>query len=233
MAYCPKCGVELGAEARACPLCGTRLEKKDEKSADQGQPKGQDERQPAHPKKQGARAVEIVSVLAGIAAVLDVGIDLYSSGGLSWSPIAIVAMGMAWLAVAMPLILKGKPWIIFAVLAPGELALLFLIDVFDKAPWWFFRIGMPIYLVSLGLSLAVAVLSAISKRRGLNVAGYVLAGSALECLAIEIILELAAGQTLRLVWSPIVALACVPAAGLFVYLHYRVINKSLKRRLYL
>jgi hypothetical protein len=233
MAYCPKCGVELDAEARACPLCGTRLEKKEEKGADQDQPKGQDERRPARSRKQGARAVEVVSVLAGIAAVLDIGIDLYSSGGLSWSPIAIVAMAMIWLAVAMPLILKGKPWIIFAVLAPGELALLFLIDVFDRAPWWFFRIGMPVYLVSLGLALAVVVLSVISKRRGLNVAGYILAGAALECLAIEIILELAAGQALKLIWSPIVALACVPAAGLLIYLHYRVINKPLKRKLYL
>ena len=94
MAYCPKCGVELDAEARACPLCGTRLEKKEEKGADQDQPKDQDERRPARSRKQGARAVEVVSVLAGIAAVLDIGIDLYSSGGLSWSPIAIVAMAM-------------------------------------------------------------------------------------------------------------------------------------------
>jgi hypothetical protein len=231
MAYCPKCGVELGAETKACPLCGTRIEKKD--GSDRGDVEPEAERQPSPPRKQGARAVEILSVLAGIAAVLDVGIDLYSSGGLSWSPIAIVAMAMVWLAAAMPLILKGKPWLVFAVLAPGELALLFLIDVFDGAPWWFFRIGMPVYLVSLGLSLAVAVLTAISKRRGLNVAGYLLSGAALECLAVEIILELAAGQALRLVWSPIVALACIPAAGLLIYLHYRVVNKPLRRKLHL
>jgi hypothetical protein len=233
MAYCPKCGVELGAEAKACPLCGTRIEKKDESGAVGEGGESEVERLPTRPRKQGARAVEILSVLAGIATVLDVGIDLYSSGGFSWSPIAIVAMAMVWLAAAMPLILKGKPWLVFAALAPGELALLFLIDVFDRAPWWFFRVGMPIYLVSLGLSLAVVVLTAISKRRSLNVAGFVLVGAALECLAIEIILALAAGQAPRLVWSPIVALACVPAAGLLIYLHYRVVNKPLRRKLHL
>jgi hypothetical protein len=233
MAYCPKCGVELGAEARACPLCGTRIEKKDEALPDREEKKPEAEPQASPHKRQGARAVEILSVLAGIAAVLELGIDLYSSGGLSWSPIAIVSMAMVWLAAAMPLILKGKPWLVFAVLAPGELALLFLIDVFDRAPWWYFRVGMPVYLVSLGLALAVVVLTAISKRRGLNVAGFVLAGAALECLAIEIILELAAGRLLRLVWSPIVALACIPAAGLLIYLHYRVVNKPLRRKLHL
>lgn len=233
MAYCPKCGVELGAEARACPLCGTRIEKKDEARPSGENAETEPERQPSPHRRQGARAVEILSVLAGIAAILDVGIDLYSSGGFSWSPIALVAMAMLWLAASMPLILKGKPWLVFAVLAPGELALLFLIDVFDRAPWWFFRIGMPVYLVSLGLVLAVVVLTAISKRRGLNVAGFVLAGAALECLAIEIILDLAAGRGLRLVWSPIVALACIPAAGLLIYLHYRVVSKPLGRKLHL
>lgn len=230
MAYCPKCGVELDASAKLCPLCGARLG--EGKDAEAAEAKAGAEARAAQQRHRGARAVELLSVLGGIAAALEIGIDLYSTGSLSWSPIAIVAMAMAWLAAAMPLILKGKPWIVLAVLGPGELALLFLIDLFDRAPWWFFRVGMPIYLVSLVLALAVAVLTAISKRRDLNVVGFILGAAALECVSIEAILDLAAGRPLSLVWSPVVALACVPASGLLIYLHYRVIKKPLRRKMY-
>jgi hypothetical protein len=92
---------------------------------------------------------------------------------------------------------------------------------------------MPIYLLSLVIVLAVIVLAAISKLRGLNVLGLILAGAALECLGLESILSLGLGQGLVLYWSPIVALSCIPASGLAFYFHYRVIRKSLGRSFHL
>jgi cytochrome c oxidase subunit IV len=235
MPYCEKCGVELEESAIACPLCGTRV-------AGAGGPAEQDASareaaQEGEARRKRFLIVEVLSVVAGIAAALCLGIDLFSSKGrLLWSPYAIIGLAMIWLVLAMPRIFARRLWLVFAVLAPGELLLLFLVDVFDMAKGgadWFLSYGLPIYLLSLVILAAAVVLSLISKRRGLNILGIALACAAFECLGLETILSLASGGGVRLDWSPIVALACVPASGLAFYFHYRVIKKSLARTFHL
>ncbi len=240
MPYCPKCGVELDAQTTVCPLCGTPIALSKEEAevlkqkTKEAFPSTEEQVLKSPPDQRGAHSVELVSVLLGIAAILVVCINLYYAGGhFTWSPLVLACLAMLWLAIDMPIILKGKPWILCAVLVPGELAMLFLIDVFDGIPgWWFFDRGLPIYLLSVGICVALAVLIAITKRRDINILGYALGGASLECVGIEAIMSLALSGHLNLLWSPIVAIVCVPLAGLLIYLHYRVIKKPLGRKLH-
>jgi len=237
MPYCPKCGVELDAGASVCPLCGTPIALTKEETAalkqkKNGFPSTEDQILKSPPDCRGARSVELLSVLFGIAALLTTCIDLFFAGGhFTWSPLVLTCLAGVWLAADMPVILKGRPWILCAVLVPGELALLFLIDVFDGNPaWWFFNQGLPIYLLSVGIAVALLVLISITKRRDINILGYFLAAASLECVGIEFIMSLALWGRIQLRWSPIVAIVCVPLAGFLVYLHYRVVKKPLARK---
>jgi hypothetical protein len=142
---------------------------------------------------------------------------------------------MAWLPISMPIVFRNKPWLIFAVLAPAELLLIFLVNLLGVASgggWWFLSYALPTYILSVGVAIAAAVLVAISKVKGLNIAGVLLAAAAIECLGLEVILDLAGGAGLSLTWSPVVVLACVPASGLAFYFHYRIMKKPLARKLH-
>lgn len=232
MPYCTKCGVELDEKARACPLCGTKLiidsETETLETREEAREGGR-----RHP----LFAVEVMSVVAGLAAFLCVGIDLWSSkGSMSWSLYCLVGIAMAWLVAAMPIIFRKKPWLNIAVLGPGELLLLFLvncIEILQGGRWWFLSYGLPIYLFSLAVIAGVFALAFIPRVKGLNIMGIILAGAAIEALGLEIILSFAIGRPFDLHWSPIVALACIPASGLAFYFHYRVVKKPLHRQFHL
>jgi len=222
----------------ACPLCGHPIGGgKTGDTAGQaacGQEAAGDAAED-HEANRPLLAMEAMSVVAGISAILCMGIDLWASRGhFTWSLYVIVGLAMAWLPASMPIIFRKKPWLTFATVAPGELLFLFLLNVIyvlrtGSASWWFLSYAMPIYLLSLGVVTATIVLVAILKTKGLNVAGILLGTIAVECLGLEIILDLASGQGLNLEWSPIVAIAAIPASGLSFYFHYRIMKGTFRR----
>lgn len=233
MPLCEKCGVELDEKTTTCPLCLTRIPGR---GGGPGSPEAGAE-EPAAPgdERRGGRgralAVEALSVVFGMAALLCAGIDLYAEGRLGWSPIVLVGIAMGWLLACIPPILKGKPWLVFALLCPGELALLFLLDLADGGGAWFLRYGLPIYLASAGALTGVLVLAAASRRKGLNLPALAAAGAAAVCVAVESVLSLAAGGPFRLRWSLFVAVVALPATGLLFYAHYRLFRRPLRRKL--
>ena len=238
MPYCEQCGVEVDEGVHACPLCGHAIGGR-ATADDAGH--GACGQEPSGPEAGGPEAnrpllaMEAMSVVAGISAILCMGIDLWSSrGAFSWSLYVFVGLAMAWLPASMPIIFRKKPWLTFATVAPGELLLLFLLNVIyvlrtESGGWWFLSYAMPIYLLSLGVVTAAIVLVAILKTKGLNVAGIILGALAIECLGLEIILDLASGHGLNLDWSPIVAIAAIPASGLSFYFHYRIMKGTYRR----
>lgn len=234
MPICASCGVELEEGSKACPLCGRSLmdgaaAPSEADSLEELAEKG---------KRRRLLALEACSVISAIAAALCVVIDLWLTGGrLGWSLSTAVNIAMAWLLVAMPLIFIRKPWLLLSSLVPGELALIFILNLVyriqGKSGWWFVYYGMPIYLLSIGLFVAAFVLGSLPKVKGLNIAGIVLAAAALECFGLEAIISMAGKGWLDFVWSPIVALSCLPLSGLCFYFHYRVMKRPLRRSLHI
>jgi len=177
-------------------------------------------------------AVELLSVAFGIAFAVTLLVDLFINRSLSWSLYAATAIVAAWLVGAMPLILYRHPWILFAVLGPSLVFLVFLMDVFDGRLGWFLWYGLPISLCFEISVVSVAALICTQRRKGLNVVALILCGSAFFCFGIETAVDLNQPHSLSYDWSVVVALALVPTAGILFYLHYRIVNRASLKKLF-
>lgn len=246
MMYCPRCGVVLPDDSSApCPLCGAAPVAEKPAAADAGAsdypaaavaesgPADAEDRSEALSGAERRRiAVELLSVAFGIGLGVSVLADLFANRGFSWSRYSSIGIVGVWLVSAMPLILYKRPWLLFAVLAPSLLALVFLLDVFDGNVSWFLGYGLPIVLGFAAVAAGLGALVGAQRRKGLNVVSFFLCGAALLCVAVETTIDLNANGALSYGWSVVVSFALVPTAALLFYLHYRVVNRASLRKLF-
>lgn len=175
--------------------------------------------------------VELSAVSFGASLLIAALIDLFVHRAFTWSRFSTVGIALAWLCVAMPMILHGRQWLVYAVLAPSGTLAVFLFTVFAGAPMAFVRYGLPISLAVCGIAAAFMGITTAFRRTGLNALAVFLCGVAIFCFIIEAVVDLNAGR-LAPGWSVVVAIALVPAAGLLFYLHYRVVDQASLRKLF-
>jgi Family of unknown function (DUF6320) len=251
--YCPRCGVILADDL--CPLCGAAAVDQKPASAESGgvayplTPRGAVSVDDAPALRtsedpgvegidelsvveRGRVAVELLSVALGFALCVTLLIDLFAERRLGWSRYSSIGIVAAWLFAAMPVILRRKPWLQFAVLAPSLVLLVFCLDALGGRAGWFPGLGLPITLLGDGIAAGVIALVAAIRRKGLNVLAVFLSGIALFCVGLEGIIDLNATGKLALGWSVVVAFALVPISGLMFYLHYRIMNRASLRKLF-
>ncbi|GAB1484759.1 hypothetical protein MASR2M78_35770 [Treponema sp.] len=245
MTYCRLCGVSLKEGVEYCPLCKAKTVHEKPVTSEAGGVEypgtgGSELNQNEFAEIQAGLSsaernrivVELLSVGFGVALIITLLADLFINHGFTWSRYSSVAIGIAWLFAAMPFILSGKPWILFAVLAPSLIFFVFLLDAFDNHLTWFLFLGLPIVLVGALCAAASIALIAVMHRKGLNVIGVALAVISGFCLGLEIILDLNLDQKISFDWSVVVALALVPTSGLLFYLHYRIVRRASLRKLF-
>lgn len=252
MSYCPRCGVGVPSGAARCPLCGhrpiearpTTAEASDvdypptqagggapsevEMEADAFARAVRDSLNDDERRKVG---VELSAVAFGASLLIAALIDLFIHRAFTWSRFSSVGIALAWLFVAMPMILRGRRWLAYAVLAPSSALAVFLFTAFAGAPAVFLRYGLPISLAVCGVAAGFMGITSAFRRAGLNALAVFLCGVAVFCFAIEAVVDLNAGR-LSPDWSVVVAIALVPAAGLLFYLHYRVVDQASLRKLF-
>ncbi len=236
MPICPNCGVELASGSKHCPLCRETISSEGD-SATSGFAYPDHTLDPenfedltGHDKRK--IFLEVYSVCSLIACFVVLAVELLMDQRISWSLFPVVSLCYLWLLVCTPFILIRYPWLIFAVLAPASLIFIFLLDLLTQGLSWFFWVGMPIVLLVEGLSLGCIVLTAASKRKGVNVIALVLLGISLLCLGIEAILNLNYAPSFFLSWSAVVATAGIPVAGFLFYLHYRITKRASLKKLF-
>ena len=251
--YCPRCAVRLADDAPFCPLCGTSsvpelpLDIPTHPAAyppsqaigipgASGRPAagreagyGMDDLTAS---ERGRIAVELLSVALGIALAVTILADLFSAHRLTWSLYSSVGICMAWLLSAIPILFHRHPWVVFSILAPSLVILVFLLDIFDGRLDWFLRFGAPIVLLLEACSAACGALIVAMKRKGLNIIAVLLAGVSVFCFGIETVVDLNAEGFLSPSWSVVVAFAMVPMAGILFYLHYRIVHRASLRKLF-
>jgi hypothetical protein len=241
MLLCPNCGVELADSSRSCPLCRTVLHPSSLPSA---------ARSAEDPSTYPAKAqdpedfealsadeklkifIEIYSVCSGIACFVVLAVELMLSKRIWWSAYPVVSVGFAWVLVCVPIILRRRPWLIVAILAPTAAAFVLAIDFLTSGVSWFLPVGLPIVLVIEATALACVTLSVASKRKGLNIIALGLSGVAVICVGIETVLSLNYAHRFMVSWSAVVATAALPIAGLLFYLHYRITNRASLKKLF-
>lgn len=133
MTYCPSCRVTLADTSTECPLCGgscvisndpvPEMERVTTEAAEVVQYPSAilnaDQKDRLTFKEQRLIVVKLLSVSIGIILILTTGIDILFSRILTWSKYTSLILCMVWLFSAMPLLLWGKPWSVFSVLAPA------------------------------------------------------------------------------------------------------------------
>ena len=247
MKYCPRCGVILAEDAVRCILCGSLPVNERPPAADAGASAAPSDSAPGFKVRGSGQeavpdilsaserryvAAELLSVAFGIALLVSVLADLFANHAFTWSRYSSIAIVVAWLVSAMPLLLYGRPWILFAALAPSLVLLVFLLDALDGRISWFLGYGLPITLSFVGVAAGTGALIGSLKPKGLNALAVFLGGIAAVCIAVEATVDLNRFRALLLDWSVVVAFALVPTAGLLFYLHYRIMNRASLRKLF-
>lgn len=256
MKYCPRCGVELAEDATRCVLCGQRAitEKPGVAEASgldypaiasgpvvSGRLSeieiGADAfaravRESLNESERSRVAVELLSVCLGGALLMTCLMDIFANRAFTWSLFSSLGIISAWMLMAMPLILRGYRWILYAVLAPYLVLAMFLLFLFSGRLGQFVRYGLPIALTIDGIAAGIMGILAAFRRKGLNALAVILCAVATMCILIEIVVDLNTLRSLALSWSVIVTIALVPAAGLLFFLHYRIVDQASLRKLF-
>lgn len=247
MAYCPDCGVEIG-DAPACPLCGAQNPRA---ASRDGAPEcapcedeagtssrfssflGESEDIKAlTPRDKRKIAWEVISVALGIATIGLILINLLVSARLSWSLYPVSAfIFISIMSTAFLIMDDSRPWRYLVASLDPPLFLLAL-GLFTGDVSWAWRLAVPLAIFSELVVASIALMTANAKRKGLNIFAYALVGMAIECLGIEIFVDLFVSGKIWLVWSAITAVSLVPIAGFLLYLHYRVAKSTNLHRLF-
>ncbi len=244
MPYCPKCKVSLAEGAAFCPLClSASAESLD--TARLAEYPGEQARVSVAETVRDAEAearlsgperrklvMELLSVSFALILVIPVSVDAILARGLSWSRFVAIILASAWLFSFMPLLFWGHPWRLLAVLGPALPIALFLWGSCARELSWFMPVGLPIVLSLEAVMVPVLTLIGVTRQRGLNIPAVILVGAGLLCVGIDVTLNRFFLGTIGLSWSLVVVVSVFPVAGLFIYLHYRVLKKASLRRIF-
>jgi hypothetical protein len=234
MPYCPRCGVELEEKEKSCPLCDTPiiLEPVDIQSSypEDNIDTIKSEELPFSVKRKFA--IEILSLVLGIAAISVMFIEFRFQARLWWSLYPVSVFFFAWTATLLPLFFYKKPYLLSMLMIMNLSMLLLFFDLLDTNVSWFLPLGLPI----IGYTSVVVVLVIMfvfwSSRKGFNIASYILLGIGLLCLGYEMIIHYFLFQEIELIWSPIVFLSILPPAALTMYAHSRIRNPNFLKRFF-
>jgi hypothetical protein len=202
MIVCMKCGAEAEGGS-TCPRCGADL-----------------------PADRSAKALNLASGIIGAACgfIASIGLiaDYSRNGAFGWSLIGLASSVAAWVLIGFPMLTYRKPGLFLPVMGAAALAYLWVLDWLTGASGWFFFIALPIAVAAMVSGALSALLCVKAKRRGPNIAAFILFGCTLACVAVDAVLSLHFRSALSLTWSAIVVVAALPVAFLLLGIQGRL-----------
>ncbi len=235
MSYCVQCGVELAASEMRCPLCGVPVQ-------NPAAPPDPNAPRPYPPpaeslEEKGSRryAVVLGSILLGLPAALCLLVNLLLGGRITWSAYVVGALGMLWVCILSPVVLRRAvlPFCIAADSAALALYLL-LIYLWSGRGGWYLPLALPLVVLCGALLLLTVEVLVRAKLRLLQKISVVLGGVILLVGGIEVVCDLYSQSTIRLTWSPFVMLPCLAIALLLFEIdHNEAVKEQIRRRLHI
>ena len=225
MPYCPYCGVEVDMETRKCPLCETDIPKVPEgMKVSREYPLQEHElkylRRPFTLKERKA-VLWLVSLILLIPFTVVLVVDLYLNHSVTWSMIAVLALGEIWLIIAVALF-QRKFWNIFLSFFLIIVLLSFLIACFAGALEEYLQWNLPITMIAALSALGCSIYGRRTREKGLNILGAGFWGVAVFCIGLDLLIGFnLQREHLLHGWSLIVSSALLPLGALMMYLHYR------------
>jgi hypothetical protein len=225
MPYCSRCGVEVYENAEKCPLCQSPIQKF-VSDPTPGRPFPQDElASPRPPRMNKKERIHLASVLTGfgllIPILITLSVDLNLNGTLTWSYYPSIILAAILLIVLTSLYVTKYPgrliWIIFLIIW----GTIFLLSSFTNLPDLAWSTGFPIVFFAAICSHLTVIISSKSKRKGANVAAFIIIAIGLFCFLSDLQLSFRLKGKMAPGWSFIVLAATQPVALILLYLHYR------------
>jgi hypothetical protein len=202
MIICSECGAEADG-GTTCPRCGAAL------PADRRD-------------KPLALASAILGAGCGLAASVDLIVDYATNGALGWSLIGAASSAIAWILIGFPMLVYRRPRLFLPVMGAASILYLWSLDELTGASGWFLSLALPIGLAAMASGALSTLLCLRAKRRGPNIAAFVLFGSALACLFVDGILSLYSRGDLSFSWSAVVAASALPVGFLLLGIQQRL-----------
>lgn len=221
MAYCSRCGVEVGPGVLECPLCRAPIQRFEESSPIPA-------RYPViaeQPGRQTRSMVWTVSTAVLISAALSLVImDYVWNRRMTWSLYTLTAVGVLWLLITLIVALARRPIFVIVGQAVATTGFLVAIDLFNGRLEWFMPLALPIVAVVTAASVGVWLVSRLSGRAPLPIIAAVLIAVAVGSMAMDLLITAHFGAA-RLGWSLIVVGAASPLLGLLL-----IVGRRLGRR---
>lgn len=148
MAYCSKCGVEVEAERKTCPLCDVPIHRYDEEAELSSLWPIQRELPKVKKRTKRFLALLPVLIILTIAFLVILIVDARMSGSLLWSRYALTALGALFSVGAGIIILGDTKILTLAWVTITVLVMLWFFDSFNNGLTWFMPLGVPITLVA-------------------------------------------------------------------------------------
>jgi len=226
MPYCSQCKVEVDDYVDVCPLCGTPIRTK---TKGKMKTKGKFPDEPSLESRHDRTGVfrflvwEIVSVSLLTALLIVFLTNVIIDLAVTWSWYPMAAILLAWLLATFALLLHKRPLLIPILSAAAVLLLLAFLDfIGDLAIDWFHVIALPIAVLLIIVTTAVILMSTQTKRKGFNIAAFILLGLGLVAAGLDAIINYFLLARITLSWSLFVIIPVFFTGIFLLYIHYRV-----------
>lgn len=234
MSYCVNCGVELGKSERSCPLCGTAVVNPAE-PFDESAPRPY----PKHIERINARidrryTAAFASILLLIPLFVTLFTNLLVSGAFTWSLYVVGGLGLCFVFVLLPLLLKS-PRPILSILIDGLALALFLAFIdFAGSGQWFLRLGLPLSVLATAYALALHVIFVrYAQSPAFVKIAYFLIASGVFVVGIELSVDFFRRVSLMPTWSFYALFPClVLAVSLLVMNRKAKLKDEIRRRFF-
>ncbi len=215
MSICKNCGVDLGEGNEICPLC---------------EPSDIYKNRVASPadlfrlsRIQNSRHLyEIFMLILVSGVIITIAIDAVFGKGMSWSLATTTSIGYLIALVSGAYLLRGKPYLIIAVMTLATLIFLRLTDHFTGDSGWSGAVGIPMAISGALLTVAVIFLNSLSRYRGLNLLATILVALAFFTVIIEFLIDKRVASVFTPQWSVVTAASLIIIAMIFIFIHYRL-----------
>lgn len=236
MPYCSLCGVEVDDSAVKCPLCRAPIQQfPDAEHPDRRYP------ETASPVPHGIsrslidrlRLARVITSFGFLIPVfILVSIDLFLNRTLTWSQFAGGSLLLLWIWTLSVLFFPRNPWIITWISAGVVFLFLLFLDGSDRKLSWSLFPGGPISAAAGVVATVSIVLTKISRRKGINIAGIIILAVCVLAVCVDMVVRYFLIGRWGLGWSLVVLGAGFPVAVLLFYLHIALGRESRLKRLF-
>lgn len=233
MSYCVKCGVELEASLKECPLCHTPVINPNRLNIEF----------PASPYPDNKGQVEVVkrkdlgillSVVLTATSATCLLLNLLVFDASLWS-MSVIGGCICLFVFTFPAIFYSKTPIYVSLLADGVsvAVYLFLISFLTDSDTWLLQLGLPIVLLLTICAECFPLLSRFFPLTILSCSLCIFVEIPIFCVSLELLIKHLLGLPYRITWSAVVLTVCVIIDfALVTILAKKRLRNEVRRRLH-